>query len=102
MWISETKQLTCPTIWLGNGSVNTVSDTVNTVAGIVLTEGIRIRADKDNTDPILLTWVGNADNASTGAYHLHPQEELYLPITDPSSVNVAAEANTVNYSFLAW
>jgi len=99
MWISETKQLLCEKVWLGNGSQNTVVATINTPAGLALTEGIKIRADKANVDPILVSYTGVNAN---GSYHLHPAEEIYLPVTDPSLITVAAEANTVAYSFVAW
>lgn len=99
MWISETKQLICETVWLGSGSTNnTAGVTINTPGGITLIEGIRIKADKNNTDAIYL----RSDTTNSGNYTLHGGEEVFLPISTPSTLKVAASANTVNYSFIGW
>jgi len=97
MWQSEVKTFTYDKIWMGTGSCNS-EGTINTVAGITLAEGIKIIADADNTDDLLIKWTG----LGGGTMNLSANQSVFVPVSDPSSINVDAEANTTNYSFIAW
>ena len=101
MWQAETKRLIVDKVWLGEGSTNSSTGvTINTSTGITLVEGITIKADKDNTDAVYL--YSTSSQGGGGNYVLHGGEEVFLPISTPNTINVAASANTVNYTFVAW
>jgi len=101
MWQAETKRLIVDKVWLGSGSTNSSTGvTINTSAGITLVEGIRIKADASNNDAVLI--YSTSSQGGGGNYPLNAGEEVFLPISTPNTINIAAEANTVNYSFVAW
>jgi len=101
MWQAETKRLIIDKVWLGSGSTNSLTGvTINTSTGITLVEGITIKADASNNDAMFI--YSTANQGGGGNYSLSAGEKVFLPISTPNTINVAAEANTVNYSFVAW
>lgn len=96
MWQSETKPFTYTVIYLGSGTTSDLDPTVNIAAGITLAEGIRIKADKENGEAILVTYNGG------GSYNLYASEEVFIPTSNPGLVELATAGDDMDYSFIAW